>query len=163
MSEPTASLLAALYPARWRARYGEEFIDLLFECPATPAVLSDVGCAAVTAHLWYRAAERRAGVARRLQRRRATLIALLVLAPAPVSIRGVGPSPRVPSFLETARAGGVSSRRPEHATSDAYLNDGRTMPRMMTFCANRKTISVGSEASERAAMMTYCGADCCRS
>ena len=35
-----------------------------------------------------------------------------------------------------------------------YLNEGRMMPRMMTFWANKKITSVGRAASVRAAMMT---------
>jgi hypothetical protein len=93
MSGRTAWLLVTLYPARWRARYGAEFADLLLDCPATPAVLWDVVRAAVAAHLTYGAADRRAKGVRRLRRRRAALVAVLVLAPAPVSIRGVGPAP----------------------------------------------------------------------
>ncbi len=93
MSGRTARLLVALYPARWRAHYGEEFADLLLDCPTTPAVLSDVVRAAVAAHMTYGAAERRAETARRRRRRHAALVALLVLAPAPVSIHGVCPSP----------------------------------------------------------------------
>ena len=47
-------LLIRLYPAWWRARYGEEFAYLLEERPFGPFDLVDVGLAALDAHLHLR-------------------------------------------------------------------------------------------------------------
>jgi len=43
--------LVYLYPRAWRARYGEEFLALLDEQPATPRVAVDLIWGAVDAHL----------------------------------------------------------------------------------------------------------------
>jgi len=42
--------LVALYPARWRARYGDEFQALLDEEPVTPSLVIDVIRGALDAH-----------------------------------------------------------------------------------------------------------------
>ena len=44
-------LLLHCYPARWRARYGDEFADLLAERPIGPFDVADVLLGAVDAHL----------------------------------------------------------------------------------------------------------------
>jgi hypothetical protein len=49
------SELVRLYPARWRARYGEEFISLLEERPLGPFDVADVLLGALDAHLRWRA------------------------------------------------------------------------------------------------------------
>jgi len=43
--------LVSLYPRAWRARYGEEFLALLDEQPATPRVVVDLLRGALDAHL----------------------------------------------------------------------------------------------------------------
>ncbi len=50
---PTATLLR-LYPARWRARYGDEFSTLLGERPLGPFDVADVLLGALDAHLHLR-------------------------------------------------------------------------------------------------------------
>jgi len=42
--------LVALYPARWRARYGDELLALLEEEPVTPGLVMDVIRGALAAH-----------------------------------------------------------------------------------------------------------------
>ncbi|HEY6327410.1 MAG TPA: hypothetical protein VIW73_12970 [Candidatus Cybelea sp.] len=43
MSPRLAAAICALYPRRWRARYGEEFLALLRMLPPSPATIVD-GC-----------------------------------------------------------------------------------------------------------------------
>jgi hypothetical protein len=43
--------LLRLYPSAWRARYGEEFAELLTACPLTLGTVVDVICGALDAHL----------------------------------------------------------------------------------------------------------------
>lgn len=50
MSLPVSALLR-LYPASWRARYGDEFAALLEDCAPTPFMLADVLLGALDAHL----------------------------------------------------------------------------------------------------------------
>jgi hypothetical protein len=50
---PTATLLR-LYPARWRARYGDEFAALLEERPLGPFDVADILLGALDAHLHLR-------------------------------------------------------------------------------------------------------------
>lgn len=45
------SRLVALYPARWRARYGEELEALLDEVDASPGLIADIVRGAVSAHV----------------------------------------------------------------------------------------------------------------
>jgi hypothetical protein len=47
-------LLLRLYPARWRARYGDEFADLLAERPVSPYDVADILLGALDAHLHLR-------------------------------------------------------------------------------------------------------------
>src|SRR4051794_13311515 len=48
------SLLVHAYPARWRARYGEEFLALLEERPMGPFDVADVLLGAIDAHMHLR-------------------------------------------------------------------------------------------------------------
>jgi hypothetical protein len=48
------ALLLLLYPARWRARYGDEFAALLAERPLGPFDVADVALGAIDAHLHLR-------------------------------------------------------------------------------------------------------------
>ena len=48
------SLLIRLYPARWRARYGEEFEAVLEEFPLGPFDVADILLAAIDAHIHLR-------------------------------------------------------------------------------------------------------------
>ncbi len=48
------ALLLRLYPARWRARYGDEFAALLAERPLGPFDVADVLLGAIDAHLHLR-------------------------------------------------------------------------------------------------------------
>jgi hypothetical protein len=48
------NLLLRLYPARWRARYGDEFAELLEERPLGPFDVADVLLGALDAHLHLR-------------------------------------------------------------------------------------------------------------
>ena len=48
------SLLIRLYPARWRARYGDEFEAILDEFPLGPFDVADIALAAIDAHLHLR-------------------------------------------------------------------------------------------------------------
>lgn len=50
MRSAPARWLLALYPAHWRARYGDEFSALLDETPLTPALVIDVIRGALDAH-----------------------------------------------------------------------------------------------------------------
>lgn len=64
-------LLLALYPARWRARYGDEFAAVLAERPLGPFDVADVLLGALDAHLHLRglgaASEHRKGFAMSLR------------------------------------------------------------------------------------------------
>jgi len=51
---PAASVLVRVYPARWRARYGEEFLGVLEERPLGPFDVVDVLLGALDAHLHLR-------------------------------------------------------------------------------------------------------------
>ena len=51
---PGASLLVRAYPARWRARYGDEFLSVLEERPLGPFDVADVLLGALDAHLHLR-------------------------------------------------------------------------------------------------------------
>jgi len=51
---PTIALLLRLYPARWRARYGDEFAAVLEERPLGPFDVADVLLGALDAHLHLR-------------------------------------------------------------------------------------------------------------
>jgi hypothetical protein len=51
---PAASLLVRAYPARWRARYGDEFRSVLEERPLGPFDVADVLLGALDAHLHLR-------------------------------------------------------------------------------------------------------------
>jgi hypothetical protein len=51
---PTIALLLRLYPARWRARYGDEFASLLRERPLGPFDVADVLLGALDAQLHLR-------------------------------------------------------------------------------------------------------------
>ena len=51
---PTRSLLLRIYPASWRARYGDEFETLLRERPLGPFDAADVVLGALDAHLRLR-------------------------------------------------------------------------------------------------------------
>ena len=48
------ALLLRLYPARWRARYGDEFAAVLEERPLGPFDVADVLLGALDAHLHLR-------------------------------------------------------------------------------------------------------------
>ncbi len=48
------TLLLRLYPARWRARYGDEFEQILAERPLGPFDVADVLLGALDAHLHFR-------------------------------------------------------------------------------------------------------------
>lgn len=48
------SLLIRLYPAGWRARYGDEFLAILEERPLGPFDVADVVLGAIDARLWLR-------------------------------------------------------------------------------------------------------------
>jgi hypothetical protein len=65
------ALLLRLYPARWRARYGDEFAALLEERPIGPFDVADVLLGALDAHLHLRglgaASEHRKGFAMSLR------------------------------------------------------------------------------------------------
>ncbi len=54
MMRPVISLLLRLYPTRWRARYGDEFVALLEERPLGPFDVADVLLGALDAHLHLR-------------------------------------------------------------------------------------------------------------
>src|SRR3954469_3797983 len=51
---PLIALLLRLYPARWRARYGDEFAAVLEERPLGPFDVADVLLGALDAHLHLR-------------------------------------------------------------------------------------------------------------
>lgn len=51
---PMTALLLRCYPARWRARYGEEFVGVLEERPIGPFDVADVLLGALDAHLHLR-------------------------------------------------------------------------------------------------------------
>ena len=51
---PMISLILRLYPARWRARYGDEFAAVLEERPLGPFDVADVLLGALDAHLHLR-------------------------------------------------------------------------------------------------------------
>src|SRR5918993_5274806 len=51
---PAAALLVRAYPARWRARYGDEFLSVLEERPLGPFDVADVLLGALDAHLHLR-------------------------------------------------------------------------------------------------------------
>jgi hypothetical protein len=51
---PVIALLLRLYPARWRARYGDEFAAVLAERPLGPFDVADVLLGALDAHLHLR-------------------------------------------------------------------------------------------------------------
>ena len=51
---PMINLLLRLYPARWRARYGDEFAAVLEERPLGPFDVADVLLGALDAHLHLR-------------------------------------------------------------------------------------------------------------
>jgi len=51
---PMINLLLRLYPARWRARYGDEFAAVLGERPLGPFDVADVVLGALDAHLHLR-------------------------------------------------------------------------------------------------------------
>jgi hypothetical protein len=68
---PTIVLLLRVYPARWRARYGDEFAVVLEERPLGPFDVADVLLGALDAHLHLRglgvASEHRKGFAMSLR------------------------------------------------------------------------------------------------
>ena len=68
---PAVAFLLRLYPARWRARYGEEFAGLLEERPLGPFDVADVLLGALDAHLHLRglgaASQRETGFAMSLR------------------------------------------------------------------------------------------------
>jgi len=68
---PVIALLLSLYPARWRARYGDEFATVLQERPLGPFDVADVVLGALDAHLHLRglgaASEHRKGFAMSLR------------------------------------------------------------------------------------------------
>src|SRR5689334_880090 len=68
---PVIALLLRLYPARWRARYGDEFAAVLQERPLGPFDVADVVLGALDAHLHLRglgaASEHRKGFAMSLR------------------------------------------------------------------------------------------------
>ena len=68
---PVIALLLRLYPARWRARYGDEFAAVLEERPLGPFDVADVLLGALDAHLHLRgvgaASEHRKGFAMSLR------------------------------------------------------------------------------------------------
>ena len=51
---PMIALVLRLYPARWRARYGDEFAAVLEERPLGPFDVADVLLGALDAHLHLR-------------------------------------------------------------------------------------------------------------
>src|SRR5512137_1476326 len=51
---PIIALMLRLYPARWRARYGDEFAAVLAERPLGPFDVADVLLGALDAHLHLR-------------------------------------------------------------------------------------------------------------
>src|SRR3972149_263884 len=65
------ALLLRLYPARWRARYGDEFAAVLEDRPLGPFDVADVLLGALDAHLHLRglgaASEHRKGFAMSLR------------------------------------------------------------------------------------------------
>jgi hypothetical protein len=68
---PVIALLLRFYPARWRARYGDEFAAVLEERPLGPFDVADVVLGALDAHLHLRglgaASEHRKGFAMSLR------------------------------------------------------------------------------------------------
>jgi hypothetical protein len=68
---PVIALLLRCYPARWRARYGDEFAAVLAERPLGPFDVADVLLGALDAHLHLRghggASEHRKGFAKTLR------------------------------------------------------------------------------------------------
>src|SRR5512147_597778 len=54
MERPMITLLLRLYPARWRARYGDEFAVVLADRPLGPFDVADVLLGALDAHLHLR-------------------------------------------------------------------------------------------------------------
>lgn len=57
------TLLIRLYPARWRARYGDEFAAILEERPLGPYDVADILLGALDARIWLRG--RRADIAQK--------------------------------------------------------------------------------------------------
>lgn len=51
MTRAAASRIVSLYPAAWRARYRDEFVELLEAQPLTLRLFADVATGAVDAHL----------------------------------------------------------------------------------------------------------------
>ena len=70
------SILVRLYPRSWRARYGEEFLDLLEQRPLSPSDVLDILLAAGDARRRERAGWRPAGVSDRAAGRRWGLAAI---------------------------------------------------------------------------------------
>jgi hypothetical protein len=97
-----ARWLVALYPARWRARYGDEFLALLDEQPVTPTLVLDVIRGAIDAH----AAPPTAGA-----------IAMRTRTPALVSILAVLLVLPATTFLAAALVRGLqpTEYQPAHA------------------------------------------------
>lgn len=67
MRGETARRLVRLYPRAWRERYGEEFVALLEERPASVADFLDVACGALDAWLGPQPATERRMVAERIR------------------------------------------------------------------------------------------------
>jgi hypothetical protein len=79
--------LISLYPHRWRTRYAEEFAVVLAEMPLSFPAIADVCQNAIAAHCHYGREARRIQAEYRARRRRAGLIAFLILWGCPVAPR----------------------------------------------------------------------------
>ncbi len=101
-----ATWLVALYPARWRERYGDEFEALLEDQPATPSLLFDVVRGALDAH----ASPQPAGaipVRTRTPALVSAVVAVLLVVPAvtfltSAMVRGMQPSRYQPAHVAQA-------------------------------------------------------------
>jgi len=74
-------LLLCLYPRAWRARYGDEFSQLIDDTPATPGVVLDIARHALALHLLSLG-----GTLMRTQPQRFALLGAAVLLPTAVLI-----------------------------------------------------------------------------
>ena len=89
MNEPRATrFLLRLFPADWRARYGEEFVALLVQTGISMGIVFDVLLAVVDAHLHPRANRRWPPMIQRM--RRSELVIFLAWVAFAVAGSGFG-------------------------------------------------------------------------
>jgi len=104
------SLLARLYPERWRRRYGDEFRAMLDDEPLSPSLVLDVLAGALGAHLAY-ATEEPIMSTRRLQAATASIAVVAIATTLFVLAAAVAKE----LLVSQARAGAGSTMLPEPA------------------------------------------------